>query len=81
MRIIIILAFKIFSCSRAGFARESVCTKQCKISEVIDFEKKLDPDAKSLSHNVCFPWIIILLPAAFENPACQNKNIFFAAWL
>lgn len=38
--------------SRAGFSQESVWTKQCKISVVIDFERKLDPDAKFLSYHV-----------------------------
>jgi len=39
-------------CAGEGFSQESVWTKQSKISEVIGFEKKLDPDAKFLSHNV-----------------------------
>lgn len=35
-----------------SFSQESVWTKQVKISEVIAFEKRLDPDAKFLSYNV-----------------------------
>jgi len=49
---IMFLTLALLFCSRAGFSQESVWTKQRKISEVIDFEKKLDPDAKFLSHNV-----------------------------
>jgi len=49
---IIFLALALLFCSQAGFSQESIWTKQRKISEVIDFEKKLDPDAKFLSKNV-----------------------------
>jgi len=49
---IIFLALALLFCSQAGFSQESIWTKQRKISEVIDFEKKLDPEAKFLSKNV-----------------------------
>jgi hypothetical protein len=49
---IITLTLVLFFCSKAVFAQESVWTKQCKIAEVIAFEKELDPDAKFLSYNV-----------------------------
>jgi len=49
---IMFLTLALLFCSRAGFSQESVWTKQSKISEVINFERKLDPDAKFLSQKV-----------------------------
>ena len=49
---IMFLTVALLVCSRIGFSQESIWTKQCKISEVISFERKLDPDAKFLSQNV-----------------------------
>jgi hypothetical protein len=49
---IMFLTLTLLFCSRAGFSQESVWTKQRKISEVIDFERKLDPDVKFLFRNV-----------------------------
>jgi len=49
---IMFLTLAFLFCSQAGFSQENIWTKQRKISEVIDFEKKLDPDAKFLSQNV-----------------------------
>ncbi|RZK42714.1 MAG: hypothetical protein EOO90_06650 [Pedobacter sp.] len=49
---IMFLTLSFLFCSQAVFSQESIWTKQRKISEVIDFEKKLDPDAKFLSQNV-----------------------------
>lgn len=46
------LTLTLIFCGRAGFSQENDWTKQCKISEVIDFERKLDPDAKFLSYHV-----------------------------
>jgi len=49
---IMFLTLALLFYSRAGFSQESVWTKQSKISEVINFERKLDPDAKFLSQKV-----------------------------
>ncbi|RBQ11471.1 hypothetical protein [Pedobacter miscanthi] len=49
---IIFLTLSLLLCGGVSFSQESVWTKQSKISEVIAFERKLDPDAKFLSQNV-----------------------------
>jgi len=49
---IIFLTLALLFCSMAGFSQETIWTKQRKISEVINFERKLDPEAKFLSQNV-----------------------------
>lgn len=49
---ILFLTLALLISGRVCFSQESVWTKQSKISEVIGFEKKLDPEAKFLSYNV-----------------------------
>ncbi|WP_145856866.1 hypothetical protein [Pedobacter suwonensis] len=49
---ILMFTLVLFVSGRTVFAQESIWTKQTKITEVIAFEKKLDPDAKFLSYHV-----------------------------
>ncbi|RYD76387.1 MAG: hypothetical protein EOP55_11580 [Sphingobacteriales bacterium] len=73
---IMFLTFALLFCSRAGFSQESVWTKQRKISEVIDFEKKLDPDAKFLSYNVSLSKEYYPLADHYQtvNPVIVQRN-------